>query len=533
MGALALNHKNVFFVADYKLFSFGRVRLHAEGDLQDRRTPRAVSTPVLRHERFRHISANIGSKIENVCVISQGLHAAVFTWGDNYGSQQGTLFVMPAVSAADSASESSSYSESGSWYDGRSDDAQAHEEQEQQEVPAEQPQQVPAEEQQQVPAEEQQQVPGEEQQQVPGEEQQVRVGEIYSSNPVRRGREHFHGETPALGASSARSFFVVTESGNLWCVGDDSLARNLVHPDNPLQTFARVPRELFQGIDVVSLSIGQAHILTVCADGSVYGWGRNNYGALGVNDDEVTDRSHPEKIDSTAWDHRRIIAVSAGDNHSNALSHDGVVWQWGIIHSDTEKDPNSTTVTYHYHETPVRVRSNEVPFDDTTFQSVCCGSTFTLMLSTQGHIWSCGSGEHGELGLGWQTSAPHTMRPLTSRHPMRIEELDNNPMYSGMLTDFGYADDPVVSISCGVKNCGAISHSGRVHVWGAKYVPDEAWDVQDFIRTPRLIMSRHQFPAAASMAFSMAQQPRLGESSPAHQLSTEMYHMALRPDMES
>jgi len=112
---------------------------------------------------------------------------------------------------------------------------------------------------------------------------------------------------------------------------------------------------------------------------------------------------------------------------------------------------------------------------------------------------------------------------------MRIEQLDNGDM----LTDFGYGDDPVVSISCGVNNCGAISQSGRVHVWGAKYVPDEAWNVQDFIRTPRLIMSRHQFPAAASMAFSMAQQPRLGESSPAHQLSTEMYHMALRPDMES
>jgi len=113
-------------------------------------------------------------------------------------------------------------------------------------------------------------VPEEEQQQVPEEEQQVRAGEIYSSNPVRRGREHFHGETPALGASSARSFFVVTESGNLWCVGDDKLARNLVHPDNPCQTFARVPRELFGGIDIVSLSIGHAHILAVCADGGVW-----------------------------------------------------------------------------------------------------------------------------------------------------------------------------------------------------------------------------------------------------------------------
>jgi len=103
-GGVCNQSQNGFFVADHKFFSLGLVRLHAESDLQLRRTPRVVSTPVLRHERFRHISANVGSKIENVCAISQGLDAAVFTWGDNYGRQQGTLFAMPpsvAVSAAE------------------------------------------------------------------------------------------------------------------------------------------------------------------------------------------------------------------------------------------------------------------------------------------------------------------------------------------------------------------------------------------------------------------------------------------------
>jgi len=523
MGALAINHKNVFFVVDHELFSFGRVRLHAEGDLQLRRIPRVVSTPVLRQERFRHISGNVGSKIENVCAISQGLHAAVFTWGDNYGSQQGTLFGMPrpvAVSAAESASDSqSAESASDSQTAESASDSQSDEEQEQQEAQEEVLQAAP----QLFYLE----APPEVQHEAPEEQQRVRVGEIYSSNPVRRGREHFHGETPALGASSARSFFVVTESGNLWCVGDDKLARNLVHPHTPCQTFARVPRELFEGTDIVSLSIGHSHILAVCADGSVFAWGNNDYGALGVDDDEVTARSHPQRMDSTAWDHRRIIAVSAGKYHSNALSQDGILWEWGIIHSDTEMHPNSTAMTYHYHNTPIRVHSNEVPFDDTTFHSVCCGSTFTLMLSTLGQLWSCGSGPHGELGLGWQTNTPYSTRPLTTRHPMRIERLDNGDN----LTDFGYADDPIVSISCGINNCGATSQSGRVHVWGAKYVPDESWNRQNFIRAPRLIMSRYEFPAAASMAFSMGQQPRLGGDSLTHLFSTEIQDMVLRSNM--
>jgi len=523
MGAFAINQKNVFFIADHKMFSYGAVRLHAEGDLQLRSTPRAVNTPLLRHERFRHISANGVCSIENVCAISQGLHAAVFTWGDNYGSQQGTLFAVPqsaADGASQSGSESASYLSSASvdwggtmettWVaDSQSDDAQTDEVQQQEEVEEE---------------EEEEEVP------LPEGEPPVRVGEIFSSNPVRRGREHFHGETPALAACSARSFFVVTESGSLWCVGDDKRARNLVHPDSQCQTFARVPRELFEGTDIVSLSVGQCHILAVCANGAVWGWGSNQYGALGFDDDDDDDdndnddstyRTNPQKMDSTAWDHRRIIVVSAGDFHSNALSEDGVVWEWGLIHSQTERPPNSSATYFHFQCIPMRVHSNEVPFDGTAFQSVCCGSTFTLILSAQGQVWSCGLGPYGELGLGQG-------RQTTTRHPMRITQCDNG---DDSLTDFGNANDPLVSISCVVDNCGAISQEGRVYVWGAKYMPDHPAGQEATIALPRLIMSRHHFLPAQSMAFSMAQHLRLGGDAPARQFSSEMYDMVVRPDM--
>jgi len=66
-------------------------------------------------------------------------------------------------------------------------------------------------------------------------------------------------------------------------------------------------------------------------------------------------------------------------------------------------------------------------------------------------VWSCGLGLYGELGLGRQT---------TARHPVRI-------------TDFDVGNDPLVAISCGADNCGAVSQNGRVYVWGAKYLPND------------------------------------------------------------
>jgi len=76
---------------------------------------------------------------------------------------------------------------------------------------------------------------------------------------------------------------------------------------------------------VTAVAAGFHHSLAV-QNGNVYAWGENSqYGALG--DGTTTSHALPELIDPT--DLHNIIAVAAGQQTSYALSSDGSIWDWG------------------------------------------------------------------------------------------------------------------------------------------------------------------------------------------------------------
>jgi alpha-tubulin suppressor-like RCC1 family protein len=68
---------------------------------------------------------------------------------------------------------------------------------------------------------------------------------------------------------------------------------------------------------------GQSHCLAVKTDGTLWSWGANYFGALGLGN--RTDYSSPKQVGAlTAWS--RV----AGNNHfSVALKTDGTLWTWG------------------------------------------------------------------------------------------------------------------------------------------------------------------------------------------------------------
>jgi len=60
------------------------------------------------------------------------------------------------------------------------------------------------------------------------------------------------------------------------------------------------------------------------SDGTLWGWGKNNFGQLG--DGTTTDRSTPtqEATGATNW-----TAITVGGYHSMALKSDGTLWGLG------------------------------------------------------------------------------------------------------------------------------------------------------------------------------------------------------------
>ena len=80
--------------------------------------------------------------------------------------------------------------------------------------------------------------------------------------------------------------------------------------------------------DVVGIFAGRDHNLAVRSDGSVWSWGYNRYGELG--DGTGTSRNAPVRVvrlNGSALGN--IVQVGAGANHSLALRSDGTLWAWG------------------------------------------------------------------------------------------------------------------------------------------------------------------------------------------------------------
>jgi alpha-tubulin suppressor-like RCC1 family protein len=89
-------------------------------------------------------------------------------------------------------------------------------------------------------------------------------------------------------------------------------------------TTQRPTPTLLTSVDAVSVvGSGLYHTVALRTDGTVYAWGHNGYGSVG--DGTTTARSTPLAVSPLA----DVVAVAAGDYHNVAVTADGEVWTWG------------------------------------------------------------------------------------------------------------------------------------------------------------------------------------------------------------
>ena len=109
----------------------------------------------------------------------------------------------------------------------------------------------------------------------------------------------------------------------VWSWGDGSFGK-LGHGDQQNQLLPKKV-EAFADRRVVAVSAGPYHSLALTADGAVWSWGDENYGKLGHGDEQ--EQLLPKKVEAFAG--RRVVAVSAGEDHSLAITADDAVFTWG------------------------------------------------------------------------------------------------------------------------------------------------------------------------------------------------------------
>ncbi|MCP3875173.1 MAG: tandem-95 repeat protein, partial [Desulfobacteraceae bacterium] len=172
------------------------------------------------------------------------------------------------------------------------------------------------------------------------------------------------------------------------------------------------------------ISGGYYHTLSLRDDGTVWAWGKNQYGQLG-DGDTTSSRSAQEPVMGLS----NIISVNGGSSHSMALSEEGSVWAWG--HNGYGQLGDGTTFSKY---TPVNVPglSNII--------SIICGKNHSVALTRDGNILAWGSNNYGQLGNGSTTN---------SNIPIQISGLTN-----------------IISIAGDYEHTLALKNDGTVWAWG-------------------------------------------------------------------
>ena len=130
--------------------------------------------------------------------------------------------------------------------------------------------------------------------------------------------------TPAIGLGSTHGVILAAD-GSLWAWGENNNGWSVMGLGNITNQTSL--RRIGDETDWVSIAVGWHHNLALKSDGTLWGWGENIYGQVG---DGTSGRGNAERITPVAsvpgndWKQ-----VAVGGSHSVALKKDGTLWGWG------------------------------------------------------------------------------------------------------------------------------------------------------------------------------------------------------------
>jgi alpha-tubulin suppressor-like RCC1 family protein len=131
------------------------------------------------------------------------------------------------------------------------------------------------------------------------------------------------------------------------------------------------------------IAAGGGHSLGLKTTGTLWVWGNNGYGQLGLGDND--NRITPSQVGTSSdWS-----IITAMGEHSASIKTDNTLWVWG------RNDNGELGLG--------GVASRDIPSQVGTssdWSKIACAMAHTISIKTNGTIWSCGTEMAGELGLG-------------------------------------------------------------------------------------------------------------------------------------
>ena len=180
-------------------------------------------------------------------------------------------------------------------------------------------------------------------------------------------------------------------------LGDDSTEDRLT----PVKTAEDGPwLAVATNLTGVANSSLEGHSLAIKADGTLWAWGDNSFGQLGLGD--TVNRLSPTKVGSASnW-----VAVEAGSAFSMALNAAGEIWLWG----DNRYGQLGAGVVALMQSTPTQLADKDgTSSNDDHWIAIAAGADYALAVHEvspahrehdYGYIYAWGRNSLGQLGLG-------------------------------------------------------------------------------------------------------------------------------------
>ena len=189
-------------------------------------------------------------------------------------------------------------------------------------------------------------------------------------------------------SAGAEHTLALQADGSLWTWGSNQYGQIAQSPADTAahSTPVQIGEDNWTGI-----AAGGSHSLAIRADGTLWAWGNNVKGQLGLGVTDVTAHIAPVKVGTDQdW-----ASLSAGDLHTLATKRNGTLWAWGKNLNGQLGDGYNTDLNK-----PTQIKFFSDSTDITDIVAVAAGASHSLALKANGEIYGWGVNLSGQLGDG-------------------------------------------------------------------------------------------------------------------------------------
>ena len=192
---------------------------------------------------------------------------------------------------------------------------------------------------------------------------------------------------------AGRDFILAIKTdGSLWAWGFNDarqLGERLADEASSNLYALRQPFRLMEpGSGIIAVASGKRNVIALKADGSVWGWGDNQWGQLG--DGTEARRWPPVQVMAPG---SQVVAIGSGSFFSLAVKADGSVWAWGNNYYG-QLGNGSPEVQFNLPQRILPPGSGVV--------SVTAGMQHVIAVKSDGSVWGWGLNNAGQVGDGAQ-----------------------------------------------------------------------------------------------------------------------------------